>query len=178
MVNNSRFIKWVQRGVALIFCLFSIVTSAQKISKFYTSSLQANGMLYFFKPQKGFAGSGSHGKLINDVTLFAKSDSLTFNFSYFDKTALQLEQISFVSATHTITVPLQKLYVETKKNNWHYRYSARLLQKSLQLFYASDKIPGIILQTNQGEILLSVSKRQWQKIAGRNRRLFTLVALN
>lgn len=43
-------------------------TNAQKISKYFTSSIQESGNLYFIEPKQEFKNTEEHSKLLYDLT--------------------------------------------------------------------------------------------------------------
>lgn len=177
-MNNCSSFKWVRLLVALFFFIGYTNLEAQKISRYYTSSAQNAGMLYFIKPQKGFASNVQNAHLVYDITTFAKSDSVTFNFTFTSSKALHLVEAEFNVTASSVRAKAVKLYIETKKLNWVYRYSLRLSKNELMQFFNASKPPSLLIHCTEEVITLKMPKRQWQKLSARNRRIFELIALN
>jgi hypothetical protein len=86
MVNNHQ--KEAKSHSPLFFVVVFILlmvfvtntTKAQKIKKYYVSSKQDKGTLFFIRPQKGFKNKHLGSRLTYDITCFSGADSLTFNF--------------------------------------------------------------------------------------------------
>jgi hypothetical protein len=175
MVNNF-YGRKVLKLAPFFFLFFLNELSAQKISKYYTSSLQSNGTLYFIFEQSGFK-SGSDDFLY-DITYLSTAENATFNFSYFDKAEYEFEKIGWVIKADTLVLPLKKIFIETKKNKWHYRYSAYPVFSMLTNFFNQSEPPAIILFSKKNNISLCIAKSKWKKTSSITKKIFTLINHN
>jgi hypothetical protein len=180
---NSQKIKGAALKPLLFFIsicmLVSLKTSyAQKISRYYVSSIQSNGTIYFVVPQKGFKNNDMNCNLVYDLTYLSSGDTVLFNFSYFDKSQRQIDSISFCFDNSKCTSKTGKIFVETKGNMWHYRYTSKISFKDLNTFYNQQSQPKLLLYTQQGEIKLNMTKSRWKTQATRIQKILTLIAYN
>lgn len=177
MANERRQI-WVRLLIAPIFLILTYNVNGQNISKHYTSSLQSNGMLYFILPQSGFKNNKINSTFIYDITYLTTNDSLTLNFSYYDKSNRDIDSIMFMCDTSQITCSTEKIFVETKKQKWHYRYSTQILFTDLNNFYSQTANPKIILYSEQEIVELHIKAKHWEKQSSVARKILTLIKHN
>ena len=185
-VNNHR----IEAGLVpplffIIFCalflnLFTAsgTVRAQKINKYYVSFKQAKGTLFFIRPQKGFKSTPNHSHFTYDMTCISGSDSLSLNFSYFDKTPRALDSLALLIGPKRRSSSLQKIFIETKKSYWHYRFTTRLAVKDVEAFF--NLTEGALFQLIEKEsvIGLDCKKRKWKKNSQINRKIFQLIRYN
>lgn len=153
------------------------ICQGQKISKSYVSSNQSSGILYFLKPQEGFKGVKSQ-ELIYDISYLNTADSATFLFSYFDPSERAIDSIGFLINGQWVKHKTKKVFVETKKNLWHYRYSSTVPFSELTSFFAQPSTPPINLYTRQGEVSLKMKKKAWNKLSAINNKIFLVIRHN
>lgn len=149
----------------------------QKIKTYYVSSLQPKGTLYFIRPQQGFKNKSSGSSFVYDMTCLSSADSVTLNFSLFDKNSRVLDTLSLVGASKKISVPISKIFIETKKTAWHYRYTSRIALKELEQFF--NERSGTIQLLDKSKVLtLTSSQKRWKKYAAINTKIFQLIRYN
>ena len=164
---------------ALIFLVCSQSAEAQKLKKYYTSSIESKGAIYYIFPLKGFKNPSSGGYFVYDITYLTGHDSATVNFSYFDKNALVLDGICFTNNDRACTLqPLKKIFIESKKSKWHYRFTTKMAFADLKNFYVANHTAKISLHSNKGQLDLKEKKRTWKKQAGAITRILELISLN
>ncbi len=164
--------------VTIILVFYSSSALSQNLEKHYISFKQDQGTLFFIRPQKGFKNAAEKSHLTYDITCKTGSDSSTLNFSYFDKTPRVLDSLCLLIGSKNISSTLIKLFVETKKNVWHYRYSSRFLNRDLEDFFDSTHEAKIIIIDKKNRIQLSCTNKRWKKISAINRKIFQLIQLN
>ena len=152
MVNNQSY-KWV-RLIAPIYLILTLSVSGQNISNKYSSSYQNNGMLYFIFPQNGFNNNKLGSKLDYDITYLTTND------------------------VNNITSRVKKIYIETKKQKWHYRYSTQISFIDLNKFFTPTDNAKIILYTKEENITLSIKPSNWNKLASLTKKILTLISSN
>lgn len=163
-------------SIFLIAVAFNV--NAQNISKHYTASLQNNGTLYFIYAQNGFEHQQIKSRLSYDITYLTTNDTAVLTYSYFDKSTLDIDSISFTGGGEVYTSSAKKIFIETKKEKWHYRYSSRLLFTDLNNFFDQAKNPKIILYTKQGLIELTIKTKAWKKQSYVTKKILTLIKYN
>jgi len=176
MVN--RFVKIWVRLIALIFFISTINVYSQNISKRYITTLQGNGVLCFVFPQSGFKNNKMKSEFVYDITYLTTNDTATINFSYWDKSNLTFDSITIYNANKKYSSVVKKIFVESKKQRWHYRYSSMFLFTDLISFFDQSDTPNIILYTKQGAIELNIKARTWKKQSFMTDKILTLIKLN
>jgi hypothetical protein len=176
MVNNQSY-KWV-RLIAPIYLILTISVSGQNISNKYSSSYQNNGMLYFIFPQNGFNNNKLGSKLDYDITYLTTKDTATLNFSYFEESNRKIDSFGFFNDVNNITSRVKKIYIETKKQKWHYRYSTQISFIDLNKFFTPTDNAKIILYTKEENITLSIKPSNWNKLASLTKKILTLISSN
>lgn len=167
MVNKkgTRLLKVI---ALIIFIFFNIqILWTQDISKYYKTSVQQNGILYYILPQKGFENEKANAKLNYDVTYISEKDSVTFNFSYFDNSVFIVDSILFENTLIKYSTSTEKIYIENKKNIWEHRYSSKVLFENLEQLYVNENdVPVLILYSrNSSPIVLNIKKNKWKRQA-------------
>jgi hypothetical protein len=181
MYTGNDPIKMAYCARHLFFISFILVTTqllGQNISKYYTSAPQTNGTLFFILPQGEFENNKLKNKLTFDITYLTSSDSAIFNFSYFDRLERTIDSVAFVSSTERFTSSAKKLFIETHKSKWHYRYSSNILFSDLNKFFDDVPPPKIILFTQEGAIELNAKPSHWKKQSVVTTKIFTLIKYN
>lgn len=164
-----------------MFCLSTGNAVSQNISKYYTSYQQETGSLYFIYPQEGFKSVESGNNFAYDITYLSAQDSLTFNFTYLDSRLFQPNSISIGEASSfLLTSPVSKIYVETSKSKWAYRYSCKFLFSDFNaLLTSSMESPDLKIYTlNNETIVLRMKKSEWKKKSEILKRIFEVIRLN
>ncbi len=180
-VNNSIKLAYLVRQlffVLILLLISSIYSNGQNVSSYYTSSLQEKGTLYFILPQTGFEEGITKNKFTYDITYLTNNDTAIVNFSYFDKLDRTFDSIVFVSSNKKISSNLKKLFIETKKLKWHYRYSSKFLFTDIDGFFNQSESPKIMLYTQQGIVELKMKTKTWKKQSGVVRKIIALIKLN
>ena len=172
----------VPLSLATIITLMLVFTgnsNAQNISKYYTSSLQQSGTLYFILPQSGFRNNEIRSELTYDITYLTAMDNTVLNFSYYDKLSRDIDSIAFVGDEIRITsIDIKKIFVEPKKGRWHYRYSSNFLFRDLANLFNQSPPPKLFLYTKQGIVELNIKKKNWGKTTSVNKTIFTMIKHN
>lgn len=179
MENNQIKMACFARHLFFVSLLFLTSTiNGQNISKYYNSSLQENGTLYFIFPQSGFHNNKINGKLIYDITYLTTNDSAILNFSYYDKLDRTIDSVAFISAIQRFSSVAKKIFIETKKTKWHYRYSTNILFTDLNVFFNQADNAKIILYTQQGTVELNIKTKTWRKQSSVTKKILTLIKYN
>jgi len=100
------------------------------------------------------------------------------NFSYFDKLNRDIDSIVFVGSNQIFSSSVKKIFIETKKEKWHYRYSSFFLFTDLNIFFNQSDKPKIILYTQQGAVELNIKVKTWKKQSVVIKKILTLVKYN
>lgn len=179
MANNMIRMAWLARHLFFIaLLLLTGKINGQSIEKYYTSSLQEKGTLYFIFPQSGFENNKTKSKLIYDITYFETTDTVTLNFSYFDKLERTIDSVIFVNTNQRFSGSIKKLFIETNKSKWHYRYTSKILFTDINSFFNQTNNPTIILYTQQGIIELNIKTKNWKKQSSVTKKILTLIKYN
>lgn len=152
--------------------------NGQNISKYYNSSLQANGSIFFIFPQSGFNNSKINSKFVYDITYLTANDSAILNFSYFDKIDRTIDSLAFVTGSQEFKSVVKKIFIETKRQKWHYRYSTNILFTDLDRFFNTADNAKIILYTKQGKVELSIKDKNWKKQSSVTKKILSLIKYN
>ena len=164
--------------ITLSFIIISTNSFSQNISKHYTSLLQSNGMLYYIFPQNGFKNKDINSEFIYDITYLTEKDTVTINFSYFDKLNKDIDSIAFTANNRKFISFTKKIFIETKRSKWHYRYSANFLFNDFKVFFSQTNSPSIIIYSKQGLIELKIKPKTWLKQSAIIKKIFTLISYN
>ena len=147
-----------------IFLIGSLgITNAQKISKYFTSSMQSNGVLYFIEPKQEFKNDKGDCNLSYDLTCLTTNDTVTLNFTYSDKKLREIDSIGFILDNRRISSRTKKIFIESKKSKWKHRYSSQFLFNDLDLFFKQQSDASIFIKHTDKSILLKTIKRKWNK---------------
>lgn len=161
-----------------LLCLaaFALSLSAKDINKYYVSSYQDNGVLYFVYPDLTFLGEG---ELSFDLTYLHPNDSVVLNFTYTDTQLLKLQQLS-ISVNHSVLASdsLNQLFVEYKKGSWVHRYSATFEKHTLYTLLTEPTPIDILLSTADGIVNLEVKEKQWKKQSEILQLIFQMIDAN
>ncbi|WP_143159121.1 hypothetical protein [Mesonia phycicola] len=137
--------------------------NAQKISKYFTSSMQDNGVLYFIEPKQEFENDKEDSSLFYDLTYLTSNDTVTFNFTYVDKKVREIDSITFVLEDNEITIPVNKIFIESSKNVWKHRYSAKFLFEDLTLIFQQKGRASLLVHYEGEEVKLKIKQKKWDK---------------
>lgn len=165
-------------GVLLFLCLPDL--KAQKASKDYNYLNQENGsILYFIYPCKDFKGTIPGSKFEYDLTYLNSGDSVTLNFLYKGKFFFSIDSISLISSQEVLTSPANKIYVDSSKSDWIYRYGSRFSFEDLYQFFSEQTPPQMKIH---GEgvppISVTIKEKDWKKRSELNLRIFDLIQIN
>lgn len=158
--------------------LFSSAVKSQNISKHYKSSVEPKGVLYFILPQKGFENNKLNSEFTYDITYLTTNNVATLNFSYYDKAERIIDSVKFISGSQKFSANTRKIFVDTKKSKWHYRYSAECLYSDLCSFFNPENQAKIILYTGQGAVELSIKQKTWKKQSSTTAKILSLIKQN
>lgn len=178
-VNNkkARSIK----GYTSCFFLLSILQTslfAQKINKFYVSSIQDSGILYFIEPDFVF-GNEFKSNLEYDLTYLSSNDSIILNFSLFHKEILRIDTLTFELPDHSsIKSTTKKIYINSSKNTWIHRYSSKFSYDELVILHTINIPPKIIVSAKNDTVELSIPIYKWQKKSAIINKIFQLTEAN
>ena len=151
--------------------------NGQNISRYYTSSLQEKGTLFYILPQKGFE-SNNKNNFIYDMSYQTQNDTVTVNFSYFDRMNLILDSISLSNGNQQVSSDAEKLYIETKKSKWHYRYSSKFLFTDIASYFDQTEPPTVIIYYPEGSVEVNIKAKTWRKQSALIKKILTLIEYN
>lgn len=172
----SRFFFLLTILLALTMAPFG--AGAQKISKYWVSTKQDNGTLYYILPQEGFKSKEHRSELVYDITVMSSRDTSSVNFSYFDEKELAIDSLVFIMDDSIFPVRTEKIFVETEKKSWHYRYSADVPFNLLRGLFNRSHPPEIMLVAQPVDLTLRMKPGKWKKLSAVNQRIFTLINQN
>ena len=161
----------------LCLLLTSGVSSAQNLSKYYVSSTQPDGILYFIKPQTNFNNPEIKTDFTFDVTYLNTNDSATVNFTYFDKKNIYPESITIAYGDWKYQTTLKRIYVDVDKDRWRYRYTLQIPFDQLVIFYRANA-PVITITTNTPRTITIKPVKQWEKNADINHKIMQIIQIN
>lgn len=166
MVNNQKKRSYYLRPF-LIFTFFITVCNsinAQKITKYYTSSMQENGMLYYIEPKQEFKNKKEHCKFSYDLTFLSTKDTVSLNFTYSDNIIREIDSISFIQAkSKRLSSNAAKIFIETNKSQWNHRYSSKFSLNDLDLIFKQKEKVSILIFYKGNSVMLEIKKREWKK---------------
>jgi len=155
----------------------SLAVQAQNITKDYVSSNQPDGILYYIVPQKGFQNNQT--RIEYDITYKTSSDSAIFNFSCFDKSEKEIDSLGLRIADKIVFLHPKRIFVEPKKNAWHYRYTSAILLSDLAAFYKQGADTAkMIIYSPAGKAEAGIKSSAWQDQSSKLTRIFTMINLN
>lgn len=165
MVNKLPTRACFSRPFILLILLTVICSTAnaQKISKYFTSSMQDNGVLYFIEPKQEFKSDNENCKLFYDLTYLTTNDTVTFNFTYSDENLREIDRIDLISDDKKISSSTNKIFIESKKDVWNHRYSAKFLFEDLDSVFQQDSRSSILINYNGQSVLLETQQKRWEK---------------
>jgi hypothetical protein len=182
MVNDLTIIK---KGLFLTSSLFILLlipdfSFGQKISKYYVSYPKESSILYFIKAPGSWKNKNVHSSLNYDITYETTKDSLTFNFSYFDKNSLEPDSMVIKNENHIISNNVEKIFVDIKKKNFHYRYTSRFSFKDFKIFFdqGSNHVEMELITQDQKHIVLTISLGKWSKQRDIIHKILALISMN
>ena len=166
-----------KNSLILTILLVPGILFSQKIDNKYTSLKQEKGVFFFIKPIKGFKSIKKNNKFIYDITFITIKDTAVFNFSYFEKRGLDINRIMFKNENFSLSYKASKLFIDTKNAKWHYRYTVNIPFIELSNFFAGNNLI-ITLETQQGDVKISMSKRKWKGHSAKMNKIMILIKLN
>jgi len=179
MVNNNIKRACNSRSFLLFFFLsICSITNAQKISKFYTSSMQDDGILYFIEPKQEFKNKKEHCKFIYDLTYLTVNDSISLNFTYSDNLIREIDSIVFIQEKIRLSSKAEKIFIETNKNVWKHRYSGRFSFNDFNEIFKQDKQALVLVYFQNKTIQLEINNKKWKKTSTIISKIFSLIKAN
>ena len=176
--NKSKRVCHAYPFLISFLLLLSSVCSAQNISKYYKSSKQENGVLYFVMPKMEFDNKSNGSNLNYDITYLTTLDSATVNISFTDDSVNSIDRISFVQNGKEFSSNPKKIYIEPHKSKWVHRYTSRFLFNDLHFLFAQEISPKMILHTSAGAKELTVNQSSWRKNSVIVSRVFSMIKLS
>lgn len=170
----------ITSSLLFFFILFGNSCSGQDISKQYTFSYQQDGILYFINPQGDWENKKENAELVYDITYHTMRDSLVFNFSCLSKQNLSPKIITIIIGNDSIISTVDKIFIETRKSKFHYRYSAKFsFEEFYNMIQTDSDSPHILLSLDQeNPLILSINGSKWLKQSYVLQKIFNLIALN
>lgn len=162
------------------FLVSSFNARSQDVSKHFVAYQQEIGMLYFIYPQKGFESKHNKEEFVYDITYLNSGDSVVFNFTYIDSRILQPDSLSFFSSESAtpIVAPVSKIYIESSKSNWIYRYGAKFLFSEFSSHFPGSTSPVFKLYCGDEVIIIDIKDGKWKKQSGILSKIFDIIKLN
>ncbi len=179
MVNNKKR-AWIKRSFILLlfFHLICFIAKAQNISKFYTSSIQENGILYFIEPKQEFSNKKERAKLIYDLTYLAGNDSISVNFTYTNNFVKKIDSIVLIQEKIRLHSKTKKIFIETNKNVWVHRYSAIFSFNEFTKIFKQNKQAQILIYFQNKPVKLEINDKKWKKTSHIITKIFNLIEAN
>lgn len=146
----------------ILFVAAFNTANAQKISKYFTSSMQDDGTLYFIEPKQEFKNNKEHCNLYFDLTYLTSNDSISLNFTYLDKKIRSIDSLSFIQGNMKISTYTKKLFIESDKKIWKHRYSGKFFFNDLDFLFQQKKKYSILVHYEGESIHLDLEKRKWK----------------
>lgn len=160
----------------ILFFQFCVSLKGQKISKFYKSFLQSNGVLYFVEPKQEF--NNKKCKLIYDLTYLTTNDTISMNFTYYGDALIGIDSISFVRNNQRLSSNVKKIFVEPHKSFWEHRYSAKFSFTDFELFFnQKSKINALLFYDNKS-LRLGIKEKKWIRQSAILSKILTLIKVN
>jgi len=180
MVNNQSKRAYYLRPFLLFLFFITVcsVTNAQKISKYYTSSMQENGTLYFIEPKQEFKNKKERCKLSYDLTCLTTKDSIALNFTYLDDAIIVIDSIGFIQDNKRISSNTEKIFIETDKKLWKHRYSAKFLFNDINSIFQQGKKTTVLIYYESKTMQLEMKNSKWKKESDIMSKILTLVEAN
>jgi hypothetical protein len=180
MVNNVLQLRAYLLRPSFLFLLIALSSTlqAQKISKYYTSTKQDNGILYFVEPKHEFKNKRKNAEFSYDLTYLSSHDSMVFNFSLIYDKIRSIDSITFFQNNIRLKSKTTNIYTEAYKNAWEHRYSARFLLNDLAGLYKPKEMTSISLYCKNEVINLEMKKRKWKKQSGILSKIFEMIKAN
>ena len=180
MVNNQKKRgKTIPPLIPFIFLIaFCTDCYTQKISKYYTASMQENGMLYFIEPKQEFKNKKEGSELSYDLTCLTSKDSLSLNFTYSDHTIRAIDSLSFVHDGDRISSTTEKLFIEADKDFWKHRYSAKFAFDEIRSIFQQEKKPTVLIYYDSKITQLKIKNSDWERKSKIMSKILTLIRAN
>lgn len=180
MVNNQPERAYYLRPFLLFLFFITIcnITNAQKISKYYTSSMQENGVLYFIEPKQKFKNKTERCKLYYDLTYLTTKDSISLNFTYYDNALRVIDSISFIQNNKQISSNAEKIFIETDKKLWQHRYAAKFSFNDLNSIFQQETATTILIYYENETTQLEIKNSSWKRQSEIMSKILTLIKAN
>ncbi|MDY0076339.1 MAG: hypothetical protein RBR87_03600 [Bacteroidales bacterium] len=180
MANNHLKRTYLVRPFLFFFLLIITtgVTNAQKLSKYYTSAMQENGVLYFIEPKQEFKNSKENARLTYDLTYLTTKDTVLLNFTYLDNTIRLIDSISIIHGDKHISSIAKKIFIETDKKFWKHRYSLGFLFTDIDLLFQQEKSPKFVIYYENKHTQLGIKSSKWTKQSAIISKILMLIKAN
>lgn len=170
-------------GASSLFFLLSIIVipaSAQDISKYYIASYQEDGILYFINPMGDWKNSKENADFSYDITYHTANDSMVCNFSLLTQVNSAPQLITVKIGEKSLVSKCDKIFIETKKSRYHYRYTAVMDFEAFDNLVqsGSGEASVVISLENQQGIVLTIAQSKWQKQHDILQKIFNIISLN
>lgn len=164
----------------LLFCTILLLCSnfifGQNIKNKYSSHSNEQGTVYFIYPMKGLKNKDIPSNLEYDLTYNSATDSVTYNFTFYNKVVSPVESIYFDNPDQKFEAEM--LFVEPHKNDWKLRVSVKLPFEFVKVIYSSKTSYKLFLNTEKGIYEFNQSEKSWQKQADIINKIFDVIKYN
>ena len=140
--------------------------------------MQENGALYFIQPKQEFKNKIERCKLSYDITYLTTKDSIVLNFTYSDNTIRVIDSISFIQGNKRISSNTKKIFIETDKELWKHRYSAKFLYNDINSIFKQEKKPTVLIYYESKTMQLDIKNSKWKKKSEIMSKILTLIEAN
>lgn len=181
----SNFLKFKKEVIFsplfLLFFLFLGMNSAdlqaQKISNYYTSYHQEEGILYYIYENKDFR---NHDKspLAYDLTYHSAKDSITFNFTFLTDQPQEINGIKLFQENNAQIFPVKRIFVEKDKKQWKQRYSAKMAFNDLKDFFQASSVSIQLMTLQNTELSYESKSKRWKKQSAIVADILQIIELN
>lgn len=180
MVSNPLLGAQVLRPLFFISLIFSIFSTsyAQKLSKFYTSSLEGDARLYFIEPEIKFKNQDKDARLIFDLTYSDSNDSIRLSFSLLSKNLLKIDSVLIIQNNTIYFALAEKLFIQDAKKDWIHRYASMFRFTDLQTIFKNEDLVALKIISERETLLLSPKSGSWKKQSPIVTRIFELIDIN
>lgn len=162
--------------LSLFFVLCTSLVFAQNIKNKYSFHSGENGSVYFVHPIKALKNESIPSDLEYDLTYNSATDSVTYNFTFFNKIVSTVESISFNNEPQKFEASM--LFVDPHKNSWKLRATVKLPFEYIKNIYNNTKPYTLMINTNKAEYRFSQNEKNWQKQSAIVNKIFEVIKYN
>lgn len=169
----------MRRLFILLLSFTALTITAQNLKNKYSSRIADDGGIYFIHPVKGFKGTNIKSDLVFDMTYFTTSDSVTFNFTYYDDIASPVDSIEFIDDTNTKLFSADMIFLEPhKKNKWAHRVTSRIPYIFIEDQFRKDKPFILRILLGENAYIFEMKEKEWKKQAPVINKILQVISLN